>query len=103
VGYVIDTTLGEEERSARIRFVGDSPYRSEEEDPRALRLTGPELQEQIRAAARARGRFTWWTALSCGLIRRHVFVDFEVQSTAEHFVLCARCFKVSRTYREEGT
>lgn len=96
MGYVIDTTIGEKERSARIRFVGNSPYRSEE-DPRALRMTGPELQAKVRTLAKARGRFTWWTALSCGLIRRHVFVDFEV-STGAHFVLCARCFKVARTY-----
>ena len=39
MSYVIDTTLGEEERSARIRFVGYSPYRSEE-DPRGRESQG---------------------------------------------------------------
>lgn len=101
MGYIVDTIV--EKKSATVRFVGDSPYRSAE-DLQLVQMTGPQLQERIRAAARGKGRFAWWwTVFSCRLFRRHVFIDFGVESTATHFVLCARCFKVSRTYREEGT
>jgi hypothetical protein len=102
VAYLVETDV--ETMSAVVRFVGDTPYRSEEDLDalNALTCTAKQLQDQLRKLAKA-SDFIWLLILECA-VRRHVFVRFEIESTGAVISMCARCYfvKFIRQGKDKG-
>jgi len=91
MSYTIETD--EETRTAVVRFVGDTPYRSGE-DASVLNLTAKQFQDNVRARAKATDRFVPWLRILECAVRRHIFINFKIESTEANIMMCARCYYI---------